>query len=182
MYLRQECDELLATKLKLESEVNNDGKLSPVENCSSSSLIEGPYSSVTSAYKAILADIVREKDDIKGQGAVCSEDIVRERLEQQVNRCKQLQSALALQRAAASRSLAEVREQHQEEVGQLEALVSTSQSLVSKQNRRFMAQVDKLVTAEAAMQKLLDDNTDLTKELRSIKNKLKPNLVKKIFI
>ena len=65
------------------------------------------------------------------------------------------------------------REQHAEEMAQLEALVSSSQALVTRQNRRFMEQMDKMVTADSVIEKLLVDNNHLTSELKKMKSKFK---------
>merc|ERR1712037_717760 len=58
--------------------------------------------------------------EIEGEAVSFPLEQVQQRLGQQVNRCKQLQSALALQKAQASRSMEVKREQHAEEMAQLQ--------------------------------------------------------------
>jgi len=177
-YIQQECDQLLMRKEQLKQDINQldqgstKGASSPTPSSEPSSL-ENPYASVTSAYRVILEDISREKMEIEGEAVSFPVEQVQHRLGQQVNRCKQLQSALALQKAQASRSMEVKREQHAEEMAQLEALVNSSQALVTRQNRRFMEQMDKMVTADSVIEKLLVDNNHLTSELKKMKNKFK---------
>jgi len=177
-YIQQECDQLLMRKEQLKQDINQldkgstKGASSPTPSSEPSSL-ENPYASVTSAYRVILEDISREKMEIEGEAVSFPLEQVQHRLGQQVNRCKQLQSALALQKAQASRSMEVKREQHAEEMAQLEALVNSSQALVTRQNRRFMEQMDKMVTADSVIEKLLVDNNHLTSELKKMKNKFK---------
>jgi hypothetical protein len=179
--MQQECDQLIARRQQLQEEVKRlaagpgqeaTPSLGPVPGAAS---LDGHYSSVTAAYRVILEDISREKAEIEDEVASYPLELVQQRLGQQVNRCKQLQSALALQKAQAARSMEEKREQHQEEVDQLEALVTSSQALVNRENRKFMAQMDKMVTADTVIEKLLIDNNQLTTELKSMKSKLKTN-------
>jgi len=177
-YIQQECDQLLLRKEQLKQDIRQldpgptKGTSSPTPNSGPSSL-DNPYASVTSAYRVILEDISREKTEIEGEAVSFPHEQVQQRLGQQVNRCKQLQSALALQKAQASRSMEVKREQHAEEMAQLEALVNSSQALVTRQNRRFMEQMDKMVTADSVIEKLLVDNNHLTSELKKMKNKFK---------
>ena len=177
--IQEECHQLQLRKDQLRQEVGQltgqrKEESSPVLASGALSL-DGPYASVTAAYSIILEDIWREKAEIEAEVQSYPAEVVRQRLEQQVKRCKQLQSALALQRAEAARSMEERREQHQEEVDQLEALVTTSQSLVVRQNRKFLQQMDKMLEAETVMARLLEDNNMLTTQLRSVKHKLKVN-------
>merc|ERR1719289_283302 len=125
------------------------------------------------AYRVILEDISREKTEIEGEAVSFPVEQVQQRLGQQVNRCKQLQSALALQKAQAARSMEVKREQHAEEMAQLEALVNSSQALVTRQNRRFIEQMDRMVSADHAIEQLLTENNSLTLELKKLKNKLR---------
>ena len=177
-YIQQECDQLLLRKEQLKQDIRQldpgptKGTSSPTPSSGPSSL-DNPYASVTSAYRVILEDISREKTEIEGEAVSFPLEQVQQRLGQQVNRCKQLQSALALQKAQASRSMEVKREQHAEEMAQLEALVNSSQALVTRQNRRFMEQMDKMVTADSVIEKLLVDNNHLTSELKMMKNKFK---------
>merc|ERR1719458_862446 len=177
-YIQQECDQLLLRKEQLKQDIRqldrgpSKGTVSPTPSSGPSSL-DNPYASVTSAYRVILEDISREKTEIEGEAVSFPLEQVQQRLGQQVNRCKQLQSALALQKAQASRSMEVKREQHAEEMAQLEALVNSSQALVTRQNRRFMEQMDKMVTADSVIEKLLVDNNHLTSELKKMKSKFK---------
>ena len=175
-YIQQECDQLLLRKEQLKQDIRQleptKGTPSPTPSSGPTSL-DNPYASVTSAYRVILEDISREKKEIEGEAVSFPLEQVQQRLGQQVNRCKQLQSALALQKAQASRSMEEKREQHAEEMAQLEALVTSSQALVTRQNRRFMEQMDKMVKADSVIEKLLVDNNHLTSELKKMKNKFK---------
>ena len=176
-YIQQECDQLLLRKEQLKQDIRQlepaKGTSSPTPSSSGPSSLDNPYASVTSAYRVILEDISREKKEIEGEAVSFPQEQVQQRLGQQVNRCKQLQSALALQKAQASRSMEVKREQHAEEMAQLEALVNSSQALVTRQNRRFMEQMDKMVKADSVIEKLLVDNNHLTSELKKMKNKFK---------
>merc|ERR1712110_341473 len=135
-YIQQECDQLLLRKEQLKQDIRqldrgpSKGTSSPTPSSGPPSL-DNPYASVTSAYRVILEDISREKTEIEGEAVSFPKEQVQQRLGQQVNRCKQLQSALALQKAQASRSMEVKREQHAEEMAQLEALVNSSQALVT---------------------------------------------------
>ena len=178
-YIQQECDQLMLRKEQLKQDITQleqkpqqAASSSPTPSSGHSSL-DNPYASVTSAYRVILEDISREKTEIEGEAVSFPVEQVQQRLGQQVNRCKQLQSALALQKAQAARSMEVKREQHLEEMAQLEALVNSSQALVTRQNRRFMEQMDKMVTADSVIEKLLVDNNHLTSELKKMKNKFK---------
>ena len=94
-----------------------------------------------------------------------------------------------------------MREQHEAEMAQLEALVSSSRGLLRKQNKRFLEQVirdmvimrminstmlimrminssnyskvDKLVLADSVIEQLLVDNDRLTDELGRLKENFK---------
>jgi len=178
-YIQQECDQLMLRKEQLKQDITQLEQ-KPQQTASSSTTpssgppsLDNPYASVTSAYRVILEDISREKTEIEGEAVSFPVEQVQQRLGQQVNRCKQLQSALALQKAQAARSMEVKREQHLEEMAQLEALVNSSQALVTRQNRRFMEQMDKMVTADSVIEKLLVDNNHLTSELKKMKNKFK---------
>ena len=178
-YIQQECDQLMLRKEQLKQDITQleqkpqqTASNSPTPSSGPPSL-DNPYASVTSAYRVILEDISREKTEIEGEAVSFPVEQVQQRLGQQVNRCKQLQSALALQKAQAARSMEVKREQHLEEMAQLEALVNSSQALVTRQNRRFMEQMDKMVTADSVIEKLLVDNNHLTSELKKMKNKFK---------
>ena len=180
-YIQQECDQLMLRKEQLKQDITQLEQ-KPKQTASSSPTpssgppsLDNPYASVTSAYRVILEDISREKTEIEGEAVSFPVEQVQQRLGQQVNRCKQLQSALALQKAQAARSMEVKREQHLEEMAQLEALVNSSQALVTRQNRRFMEQMDKMVTADSVIEKLLVDNNHLTSELKKMKNKFKVN-------
>lgn len=175
-YIQKECDQLMQRKEQLKQEINDlnekkDNSASPIIPGPPS--LENPYASVTAAYRVILEDISREKAEIEDDATTFPVDHVHQRLGQQVNRCKQLQSALALQKAQAARVMEVRREQHTEEMVQLETLVNSSQALVTRQNRKFMEQMDKMVTADSVIERLLVDNNHLTSELKKMKNKFK---------
>jgi len=184
-YIQEECDQLLLRKERLKEEVEQLSQTrlearhhSVASNGGSSSApasLNNPFNSVTSAYQVILADITREKGEIEGEARSFPLDLVQQRLEQQVNRCKQLQSALALQKAQAARIMEDKRLKHQEEMSQLEGLVNSSQALVTRQNRRFIEQMDRMVSADHAIEQLLTENNSLTLELKKLKNKLRVN-------
>merc|ERR1712126_45072 len=184
-YIQEECDQLLLRKERLKEEVEQLSQTrlearhhSVASNGGSSSApasLNNPYNSVASAYQVILADITREKGEIEGEARSYPLDLVQQRLEQQVNRCKQLQSALALRKAQAARIMEDKRLKHQEEMSQLEGLVNSSQALVTRQNRRFIEQMDRMVSADHAIEQLLTENNSLTLELKKLKNKLRVN-------
>jgi len=112
-----------------------------------------------------------------------------------VNRCGQLQAALAEQKEQTQSILSGLshhhhnhdmiivtiimiittvmREQHEAEMCQLESLVSSSRGLLRKQNKRFLEQVDKLVLADSVIEQLLVDNDRLTNELGKLKENFK---------
>jgi len=182
-YIQEECDQLMLKKQRLKEDleqlgmVRKEPKMCPASLSSSSApaSLSNPLASMTSAYHVILADITREKGEIEHEVDAYPLQLVQQRLDQQVNRCKQLQSALALQKAQAARVMEDKREQHQVEMTQLEGLVNSSQALVTKQNRRFMEQMDKMVTADTVIEQLLTDNNLLALELRKMKNKFRRN-------
>merc|ERR1712107_272509 len=137
-----ECDQLMLRKEQLKQDIpqleqkpQQTASNSPTPSSGPPSL-DNPYASVTSAYRVILEDISREKTEIEGEAVSFPVEQVQQRLGQQVNRCKQLQSALALQKAQAA---------------------------------RFMEQMDKMVTADSVIEKLLVDNNHLTLELKKMK-------------
>ena len=61
------------------------------------------------------------------------------------------------------------------EISQLESLVFTSQELVRKQTRKYMEQVDKLISSDAVLEKLCQDNQVIMEQLKEIKKKLSLN-------
>ena len=61
------------------------------------------------------------------------------------------------------------------EISQLESLVFTSQELVRKQTRKYMEQVDKLISSDAVLEKLCQDNQVIMEQLKEIKKKLTLN-------
>ena len=61
------------------------------------------------------------------------------------------------------------------EISQLESLVFTSQELVRKQTRKYMEQVDKLISSDAVLEKLCQDNQIIMEQLKEIKKKLSLN-------
>ena len=63
------------------------------------------------------------------------------------------------------------REQHISEISQLESLVSSSQELVRKQIKRYMAQMEKLGMSDIMIEKLVADNQKLAEEINVIKKK-----------
>merc|ERR1712190_290985 len=122
------------------------------------SVTHGPslaLSSLAHAYKIVLGDIAREKaavekelsKGVSGGGAGLDRILfhsLKQKLTNQVNRCGQLQAALAEQKEQTQSILSVMREQHEAEMAQLESLVSSSRGLLRKQNKRFLEQVDKL--------------------------------------
>ena len=58
------------------------------------------------------------------------------------------------------------------EISQLESLVFTSQELVRKQTRKYMEQVDKLISSDAVLEKLCQDNQVIMEQLKEIKKNL----------
>jgi len=134
--------------------------------------------------KIVLGDIAREKaavekelsKGVSGGGAGLDRILfhsLKQKLTNQVNRCSQLQSALAEQKEQTQSILSVMREQHEAEMSQLESLVSSSRGLLRKQNKRFLEQVDKLVLADSVIEQLLVDNDRLTNELGKLKENFK---------
>jgi len=139
-------------------------------------------SSVAQAYKAVLQDITREislaEADLTNPTTSTHKLMLRslhQRLDHQVSRCQHLQSSLALVRVQSSHAIAATREQHMSEISQLESLVFTSQELVRKQTRKYMEQVDKLISSDAVLEKLCQDNQIIMEQLKEIKKKLTLN-------
>lgn len=194
-YIQEECDQLLLRKERLKEEVELPVHAGPacartVATQAPASLLGatvGPsiaLSSLAQAYKIVLGDIAREKAAVEkelsrgvsGGGAGLDRILfhsIKQKLTIQVTRCRQLQAALSEQKDQARSILAVMREQHQTEMCQLEALVSSSQSLVRKQNRRFLEQVDKLVLADSVIEQLLVDNDRLTGEINRMRDNFK---------
>ena len=61
------------------------------------------------------------------------------------------------------------REQHEQDLSQLESSVLTSQELVRKQTRSFMSKVDKQLKAETNLEQLIADNMKMAEEISLIK-------------
>merc|ERR550532_3952475 len=152
-YIQEECDQLLLRKERLREEI-------------------------------VLGDIAREKaavekelsKGVSGGGAGLDRILfhsLKQKLTNQVNRCGQLQAALAEQKEQTQSILSVMREQHEAEMCQLESLVSSSRGLLRKQNKRFLEQVDKLVLADSVTEQLLVDNDRLTNELGKLKENFK---------
>ena len=170
--VQEECNNLLKRKQELQQEIGVlEGGRKEASPCPPP--LASPYTSVCAAYRVILEDIHREKEELEEAVSQHPPDLLQQRLGQQVNRCKQLQSVLALQREEAGRRMEDRREQHREEMVELEALVTSSQALVTRQNRQFIQQMDGMVAAGTVIEQLLQDNRTLTQQLKNIKKTVK---------
>jgi len=125
-------------------------------------------------YMDILSNIQHEKKDLeqqlKAQSMPADISLVQQRLANQVNRCRQVQSALAIKRADSDKHIAASRAQHQTAMIKLEGLVGTSQSV------KFMKEIDNLTLTNKKIVQLTEQNLSLTKELNILMkslNKLK---------
>ena len=109
---------------------------------------------------------------------------LKQKLSNQVSRCRMLHEALARQKAEFQTTLqskwcltvsdnitlvTDCKAQHQAEVLELQDLVGSTQHLVRQQTSKVMEQVDKLVMSDTIIEQLLVDNDQLTTQLINMK-------------
>lgn len=175
--IEEDCKQLLQKKSQLENDIKQLSKQDCFVTMIPSSLStnetqENIHHPLVDAYEAILSDIHHEKQDLEKQFSSLQNPMdiksVQERLGHQVSRCSHLQSALVRERIDTENNIAAFHAEHQDEVVQLESLVTQSQNLLVKQNRKFIKQMEKLTTLESTIGRLIETNLSLTKDLNNV--------------
>jgi len=157
-----------------------------IPHCTEAEIHEDNVHAIATAYKIVHLDIEREKrllehelsrhashpmDNNPFPGLVeANITCLKKRLDDQTERCRQLQTAMTRQQHQNQTILQCCRDQHRSEVDQLEGLVSVGKELVTKQTNKYTKQVEKLSLADQVIAQLLSENDTLMTALLVLQN------------